>query len=425
MNERLLQFIWQFQYFQKRSLQTTMGDVLQVDKPGTCNQHQGPDFSEADIRVGNTRWVGNVEIHIRSSDWHKHRHGTDGNYGNIILHVVWEDDLPLYDTGGNRVATLVLQPLVPKIFLERYRQMMETMVMIPCHPFLPVLDPLGWFSWKERLAAERLERRAKQILTMVASTANHWEEVCWRMLAANFGSKVNGPLFEMVAKTIPVQLLARHKNQVQQLEALLLGQANLLGGKYEDDYAILLQKEYRFLKKKYRLETIHKSPAFLRMRPASFPTIRLAQLAMLVHRLPYLFSTIKETADLYTLMDHFMVTANDYWHYHYRFDEAAAYQHKHLGKQMAENIFINTVLPLLFAYGLYSQEEPYKERAIRWMYEMTAEQNQITRQWQRLGIAQHSAVDSQALIELTNHYCIHRRCLDCAVGNRILKNDVL
>lgn len=365
MNERLLQFIWQFQYFQKRSLQTTMGDVLQVDKPGTCNQHQGPDFSEADIRVGNTRWVGNVEIHIRSSDWHKHRHGTDGNYGNIILHVVWEDDLPLYDTGGNRVATLVLQPLVPKIFLERYRQMMETMVMIPCHPFLPVLDPLGWFSWRERLAAERLERRAKQILTMVASTANHWEEVCWRMLAANFGSKVNGPLFEMVAKTIPVQLLARHKNQVQQLEALLLGQANLLGGKYEDDYAILLQKEYRFLKKKYRLETIHKSPAFLRMRPASFPTIRLAQLAMLVHRLPYLFSTIKETADLYTLMDHFMVTANDYWHYHYRFDEAAAYQHKHLGKQMAENIFINTVLPLLFAYGLYSQEEPYKERAIR------------------------------------------------------------
>lgn len=424
MNERLLQFIWQFQYFQKQFLLTTAGEVLLVGKPGIRNQHQGPDFSEADIRIGNTRWVGNVEIHIRSSDWHKHRHGADRNYGNIILHVVWEDDFPLYDNGGNRVATLVLQPLVPKLFLERYRQMMETMVMIPCQPFLPVLDQLGWYAWKERLAAERLERRAKQVLTMVAASSNHWEEVCWRMLAANFGSKVNGPLFEMVAKTIPVQLLARHKNQVQQLEALLLGQANLLGGKYEDDYAILLQREYRFLKKKYHLENILKSPAFLRMRPASFPTIRLAQLAMLIHRLPYLFSTIKETVDLYTLMDHFMVTANDYWHDHYRFDETAGYQHKHLGKQMAENIFINTVLPLLFAYGLYSKEEAYQERAIRWMYEIAAEQNQISRQWQRLGIAQHSAVDSQALIELTNHYCIHRRCLDCAVGNRILKNDV-
>lgn len=425
MNERLLQFIWQFQYFQKRSLLTTAGESLQVDKPGTWNHHQGPDFSEAAIRVGNTLWVGNVEIHIRSSDWRKHKHTTDGNYGNIILHVVWDDDLPLYDSVGNRVATLVLQPLVPKLLLERYRQMMETIVMIPCHPFLPALESLGWFAWKERLAAERLERRAKQLLAMVTATSNHWEEVCWRMLAANFGSKVNGPLFEMVARTLPVQVLARHKHQVQQLEALLLGQANLLAGTYADEYAILLQKEYRFLKKKYRLETVPKSPAFLRMRPASFPTIRMAQLAMLLHRLPYLFSTIKETGDLRTLMDHFMVTANDYWHYHYRFDEIAVYQHKHLGKQMAENIFINTVLPLLFAYGMYSNAEAHKERALHWMYEITAEQNQITRQWQRLGITQHSAVDSQALIELTNHYCIHRRCLDCAVGNRILKNDVL
>lgn len=425
MNERLLQFIWQFQYFQKRSLLTTAGESLQIDKPGTWNHHQGPDFSEAAIRIGNTRWVGNVEIHIRSSDWRKHKHTTDGNYGNIILHVVWDDDLPLYDSVGNRVATLVLQPLVPKLLLERYRQMMETIVMIPCHAFLPALEQLGWFAWKERLAAERLERRAKQILTMVASTSNHWEEVCWQMLAANFGSKVNGPLFEMVARTLPVQVLARHKHQVPQLEALLLGQANLLAGKYEDDYAILLQKEYRFLKKKYRLENVPRSPAFLRMRPASFPTIRLAQLAMLLHRLPHLFSTIKETGDLRTLMDHFMVTANDYWHYHYRFDETAIYQHKHLGKQMAENIFINTVSPLLFAYGIYSKTEAHKERALHWLYEITAEQNQITRQWQRLGITQHSAVDSQALIELTNHYCIHRRCLDCAVGNRILKNDVL
>lgn len=425
MNERLLQFIWQFQYFQKQSLVTSAGDKLQIDKPGVWNHHQGPDFSEAAIRIENTRWIGNVEIHIASSDWFKHRHGADNHYCNIILHVVWVDDRPVFDAVGNRVPTLVLQSLIPKLLLERYHEMMEAMVVVPCHSFLPALDQLGWFAWKERLAAERLERRARQILSMLDGNTHHWEEICWWLLAANFGTKANSTLFELVAKSIPVQVLARHKNQLQQLEALLLGQANLLSGKYQDAYALLLQREYRFLKKKYRLQPVHKAPAFLRMRPASFPTVRLAQLAMLIHTLPHLFATIKETEGLEKLQACFMVTANDYWHYHYRFDEETAFQPKHLGKQMAENLFINTVLPLLFAYGLYSRNDTYQERAMQWLYTLPAEQNQISRKWQRLGIPLRAATDSQALIELTNHYCLHRRCLDCAVGNRILRNDVL
>ncbi len=424
MNERLLQFIWQFQYYNTQELQTSCGEMLQIEKPGVWNHHQGPDFSEASIRIGITKWVGNIELHLRSSDWYKHHHAGDDHYSNIILHVVWAEDEPVHDRNGNIIPTLVLQHRIPKLLLERYSQMMETLVPVSCHSFLPALTTLGWTAWKERLAAERLERKSAQVLVCLRQSNHHWEEVFWWMLAANFGIRVNSALFEQVARSLPVTLLAKHKNQIQQLEALLLGQANLLSGKYEDEYALLLQREYRFLKKKYHLQPVHKQPAFLRMRPAAFPTLRLAQLAMLLQQATHLFAQVKEVRELNGLLNLFMVTANDYWHYHYRFDELAAYKPKHVGMQMAENILINTVIPVLFAYGLHSKEEIYKEKAIQWLYQLPAEHNQLTKKWQHAGIGNRSALDSQAFIELTNHYCVNRRCLDCAVGNKILKNGV-
>lgn len=424
MNEKLLQFIWRFQYFSKQQLYTWQGEALQIEKAGSQNHHQGPDFAGAMIRIGGTKWIGNVELHLLSSDWYRHRHETDRHYANIILHVVWMYDRPVYDPAGNEIPTLELQHRIPKLALERYAQMMETMVLIPCNSLLPAIDNLAWCAWKERLAAGRLERRSAQVLSMLKQSNYHWEELCWWMLASNFGIKVNGALFEVMARSLPITLLAKHKNQLHQLEALLLGQANLLHGKYVDDYAVMLQKEYRFLAKKYQLRPVGKQPAFLRMRPACFPTIRLAQLAMLLHTSSHLFSMIREEKDIKKIMLTCMVTANDYWHYHYRFDEATVYQPKHLGKQMAENILINTIIPLLFAYGLYTSEEHYKEKAIQWLYELPAEQNQVTRQWKRTGISNHSSLDSQALLELTNHYCQNKRCLECAVGNGIFKKSV-
>lgn len=424
MNERLLQFIWQFQYYNKLQLKTSQGEELVIEKPGSWNHHQGPDFSEATIRIGATKWVGNIELHLRSSDWHKHRHSADSNYSNIILHVVWEEDSAVNDQNGNTIPSFVLGPRVPKLLLERYSQMMETGMAIPCHSFLPVLNNLSWSAWKERLAAERLERKSANVLDLVLQTNNHWDEVFWWLLAANFGIRVNTALFEQVAKSLSTTLLSRHRGQLNQLEALLLGQANLLSGKYKDDYALMLQQEYRYLKKKYRLPMVNKKPAFLRMRPAAFPTVRLAQLAMLVYTASSLFSHVKETKELKKLTAVFMVTANDYWHYHYRFDEATGYKPKHLGAQMADNILINTVIPVLFAYGLYSKEQSYKDKAIEWLYQLPPEQNQLTKRWQDAGITHRSALDSQALIELTNHYCMSKRCLDCAVGNKILNNGV-
>lgn len=424
MNERLLQFIWQFQYYNQQALLTSQGEELVIEKPGAWNHHQGPDFSEAIIRIGKTRWVGNIELHLRSSDWYRHHHTQDDHYSNIILHVVWEEDECIFDRNGNTIPSLILQSRIPKILLERYQQMMQTMMFIPCHSFLPALTHLHWASWKERLAAERLERRAEQILILLHKSNQHWEEIFWRLLAANFGIRVNAALFELIAVSLPITILAKHKDQINQLEALLLGQANLLSGNCNDDYAQLLKREYRFLKKKYYLQAVNKQPAFLRMRPAAFPTIRLAQLAMLLHTATGIFSQVKEITDTKKALDLFMVTANDYWHYHYRFEEATAYRPKHLGRQMAENILVNTVIPVLFAYGLHHKEEVHKEKAIKWLFRLPPEHNQLTKRWQDAGVTNQSALDSQALIELTNHYCLHKHCLDCAVGNGILKTRV-
>ncbi len=420
MEERLLQFIWQFQYYHKQQLQTTRGEILLIEKPGNLNNHQGPDFTEASIRIGNTRWVGNIELHIRSSDWYKHQHEKDGRYDNIILHVVWIDDEKVMDRLGNNLPTLVLQNRISKILLHRYQYLMETRTQLPCHSFLPALSELGWTSWKERLVAERLERRAVQIVSYLKQTSNHWEEINWWMLAAGFGGKVNAVYFEQVAKTIPTILLGKLKGQLFQIEALLFGQANLLTGKFADVYGRDLQNEYLFLQKKYRLSPVMGKPAFLRMRPAAFPTIRLAQLANLVSGSFLYFSSIRDHCQLDSLLSMLQVKASDYWHTHYLFDEPAPHQARQLGKQMAENILINTVIPLLYAYGKYNQENVYRERSIQWLLELAPEENKLTKHWSSYGINHATAFDSQAFIELTNLYCTQKRCLQCAVGNKIL-----
>ncbi|MDE3253705.1 MAG: DUF2851 family protein, partial [Bacteroidota bacterium] len=361
---------------------------------------------------------------VLASDWYQHQHEKDNRYSRIILHVVWLADVCITDNNGQPIPTLVLQPRVPKLLLERYRNIMEAGVQIPCAGFLPALHALGWESWKERLAAERLQRKALQMLQLFQQTGNDWETLIWRLLAANFGIGNNSLLFEMMAQNLSYPLLARHRSQIHQLEALLMGQANLLNDSFRDSYACLLQKEYRFLQKKYQLQPLLQQPAFLRMRPAGFPTLRLAQLAMLIHGSPHLFQPILEAADPDKLRQWLQVTANDYWHYHFKFDDNGSYHPKTLGKQMADNLLINTAIPVLFAYGQYQKEDGYQQKAIDWLTKLPSEKNRILREWKQMGIPSPRALDSQALIELTNNYCLSRRCLDCAVGNKILKNNI-
>lgn len=444
MTERLLQFIWQFGYFNKNELAATSGEAVQIISPGQYNTNQGPDFSDAKIKIGKTTWAGTVELHLKTSDWKKHNHQNDRNYNNVILHVVWENDG--IRNSGNRpdsyrdvpintpersfvVPVLELQNRVSKILLSRYEELMNSSAFIPCEKTIHSVRDITWKSWKERLLAERLLRKAKAVETYLQQNNYHWEETFWWLLARNFGMKINADAFEAVARSVPVNILAKHKNQIHQLEALLLGQAGLLNKKSAEDYPKMLQREYQFHQSKYKLKEVHIQPLFLRMRPGSFPTIRLAQLAMLVHDSAHLFSKIKEAGSLKEVKKWFDVTANDYWHYHYRFGETSAFKKKKLGVAMIDNIIINTVCPVLFAYGNYHDENKYKDKALKWLEQTTAENNSITKGFQKLGIVRKdsfgdnkNAFDSQALIELKNEYCTEKRCLDCSVGNAILKS---
>lgn len=417
MNERLLQFIWQFQYYNKADLFTAEGTSLLVLHPGTFNSNQGPDFSAARIRIGDTTWAGNIELHVKASHWNGHQHSNDKNYRNIILHVVWEQDVLLQQP----FQTLVLQDRVSKLLLEKYQVMMTGSRFIACEKQLSSVSHLVLASWKERMLVERLQQKSQLVFECLRQNNDHWEECFWWMLAKNFGAKVNSTAFEHIARSIPLNILAKHKSQVLQTESLLFGQAGLLENNFTEDYPRLLQREYKMLKTKYRLQQPGQPLFFLRMRPANFPTVRLAQLAMLVHQSRHLFAAVREcdtAAGLRQLLD---VTANDYWHYHYNFDEPAAFKKKTLGRQMIDNILINTIAVMLFAYGIYRNEERYRIKALQWLETVAAEKNSITNGFLQNGIHCKTAFDSQSLIQLKHHYCDAKKCLDCAIGNSLLK----
>ncbi|MBC7828116.1 MAG: DUF2851 family protein [Chitinophagaceae bacterium] len=422
MTERLLQYIWQFQYFNKKELQLSTREPLQIIHPGQWNIHQGPDFLQSTIKIGDTKWIGNIELHVQTSDWFRHEHQHDKNYNSVILHVVWNQDT---DPEKSTIPILSLEDKVPKMLLRQYEDWMMKPFFIPCEQQIGIVNSLIWTGWRQRLLIERLQRKTGMIEVCLAQSNQHWEEVFWWMLARNFGIKVNAEAFETVARSLPVNILVRHKNQIVQLEALLLGQAGLLDKQFEEKYPRMLQKEYNFYRSKYKLDMIREPVHFLRMRPENFPTIRLAQLAMLIHRSSHLFSRITETADVSDIKMLLDVTANDYWHYHYRPGEPSAFKPKKLGDQMVNNIIINTVVPVMFAFGHVQAKTIFKEKALQWLEEISAEKNSITDRFAEAGVKSKTAFDSQSIIELKNVYCDKRRCLDCAIGNSILKRNNL
>ncbi|PVD50368.1 DUF2851 domain-containing protein [Terrimonas sp.] len=424
MTERLLQFIWQMQYFNKTDLHTVSGDRLSISYPGQFNTNQGPDFLEAVISIANTKWAGNIELHVKASDWKVHGHDNDQNYGNIILHVVWEHDEDIYDAKGKTIPALSLNDKVPKVLLQRYEELIYTQKIIPCENSLLSVPAIIWDSWKTRLVTERMQSKTEAVAGFLAQTNAHWEEVFWWLIARNFGNPVNSNAFEAIARSIAVNILAKHKGQIHQLESFLLGQAGLLNSNFRESYPKMLQKEFRFYKKKYNFTPVYEPVHFLRMRPGNFPTIRLAQLAMLINNSLHLFSQVKAAASVKEVVKLLQVTANDYWHYHYKFDDITSYKEKTLGRQMIDNILINTVIPIVFAYGHIHKEQVYKNKALKWLEDISPENNHITRQWKQLNIQNITAADSQSLIQLTKKYCLQKKCLSCAIGVAILKRTL-
>jgi Protein of unknown function (DUF2851) len=417
MQERLLQFVWQEMYFSKNSLQTVAGEQLQILSPGKINTQQGPDFEQAKILLDGVLWAGNIEVHSKSSQWFQHRHNSDPNYQTVILHVVWEDDA----TELSRVLpTLVLENRVPSIMLTRYAALMQQQNTIACHDQLLIVPAAGWQGWMQQLLHMRLHRKSLAVLDLFEASKNNWEECCWWWLARQFGGPVNAEFFESVARTIPVKILQRHRHQVIQLEAILLGQGNLLQAPSSDPYIQLLQREYGFLRQKYQFNIVHGQAQFLRMRPAGFPTVRMAQLAMFLHQTPQLFSALLDLKNLSQLELWLSITANDFWHYHYTLQEATPYHPKHMGKETVQQIIINGIVPLVYAVGIRQQQPYYQQLAMNWLYGMPQEDNITQRNWKREGISAKNAAESQALTELKKNFCDARRCLSCTIGKTIL-----
>lgn len=418
-HEKFLQFVWQHQLFNQTSLKLTNGDELRIVFVGNINKNQGPDFLLATIFINNVKLVGNIEIHVNSEDWNKHKHSEDENYKSVILHVVWQNN----SQQNSHLPLLELQGKVPLQVMQQYENLMQAKSKIPCENFLPALTNLAWLSWKERLLAEKLEEKKEIILSFLKQTNQHWEEVFWWMLAKNFGIKINQDYCQHIAQQIPTTILAKHKHNCTQVEAMLFGVGNLLPTHQGDDYVENLKHEFDFLQAKYKLKQTVFKPMFLRLRPISFPTVRLALLAQLICNSKHLFSVIIETERIAELYKLFQVTASQYWNTHYVFNQSSVNKPKKMGNDLIDNIVINTVIPMLFAYGKQMHKPLITEKAYWWLTQIKPEKNNIVNAWKERNMPVNNAFDSQALLYLQKKYCSHLNCLSCAVGTKILKQQ--
>jgi hypothetical protein len=422
MNEQLLQFIWKFRLFDNSHLLTTSGESVEIIHTGMHNSDAGPDFQNARVKIGSTLWAGNVELHVKSSDWFRHSHHTDKSYSNVILHVVYEHDgKPAKRENGESIPVLEVKEFVNPNTLSRYELLGRNQKAVACSSFFPDAAQYITGSFLTRLLVERLEEKVERINGMLKEHNGDWEQVTFCLIARYWGAGVNSQPLELLAKSLPHKLLAKTTEPLQ-IEALLFGQAGWLNDKAEDDYPNQLRKEYLYLKRLYNLEPL---PGhiwkLLRLRPANFPTIRIAQLAALFSTQTHLFSSLLEAKDIKAIHRFFDVRVSPYWETHYLFDKPSAQVKSNIGASAKNILLINAVVPLLFAYGKYKGNETYCDRALQLLEMAKPESNNLLKDWNNLGVKPSSAFDSQALLQLRNHYCNRFRCLECAVGLSILK----
>lgn len=424
MKEELLHFIWKYQLFDHKALFTQKGEPIEIVHPGHHNQDAGPDFLDGRIRIGNTLWAGNIELHVKASEWFGHKHDSDPAYKNVILHVVYQDDLDLNKKYSPDISVFELQQLVHSSLFENYNNLMMNNLWIACEQNLLAVSPIVRSAWLERMVIERLESRYDQIIAIATKNKFDWIESFHQYLCRNFGFKVNSDAFQNLAEITPLKLLAKHKTNILQIEALLFGQAGLLSNKFRDDYSVALKKEYDFLRKKYDLNPMN--PAwwkFSKLHPPNFPTIRISQYASLISNSTHLYSKILEEKDLQTIMSLLNCQASDYWKYHYTFENITTQiGDRKIGKSSVYNLLINTVIPFLFIYGKEKNQSEYINRAINLLDQLPAEKNRILEKFAELGFVNSNAAASQALLHLKKKYCNQKNCLDCSIGVSLIRS---
>ena len=420
MKESFLQFIWKNNLYEKENLQADTSEIVEIINSGFHNKDAGPDFFNAKVKIGEQLWAGNVEIHVKSSDWYKHEHHKNPAYNNVVLHVVNENDKQIKRDSGEIIPTIIIK--YNKIIFENYIALMQKNKKTICHSKISKIDSFILKHWQGRLLIERLEQKSVLIEQLLEQNNNHWEETFYQYLSKNFGFKKNAVPFELLSKSLPVKYLSKHKNNLFQIESLLFGQAGFLEDDFQETYFQSLKNEYSFLKKKYGLKPIEKHLwIFLRLRPINFPTVRIAQFAKLIFQSSKLFSEILENKNVKEISKLFEVTASDYWDTHYKFGKESSKKPKKLGKSSIDNILINTVALFLFVYGNLKANEEYKNRALELLQNLSPENNSIIRNWKATGIDVSNAFYSQSLIQLNNEYCHKDKCLECEIGSRIIK----
>jgi len=424
MKEDFLHYIWQYKLFDPERLVTTSGEGVDILHPGNHNKDSGPDFFSAKIVIENTIWAGNVEIHWYASEWNRHGHQYDASYHNVILHVVYEEDETVYNSRGERLPAVELKNRIAATLIHRYKSFLSGQKWVPCAHLLHEVPRSVIYSFLQRMMVERLEEKSALILREWERNSRSWEQTFYEFMARNFGFSVNALPFQLLAQSLPVQVLAKHKDKEYQLEALLFGQAGLLESEFTDAYPKQLQAEYSHLRKKFRLQPLSGSVwKFARMRPANFPTLRIAEFARLIHQSASLFSRVMEINSLKELRAVFSLEVSGYWTEHYAFDRPSSHRPKSLGELSVDTILINTVIPFLFVYGRQKDEASYRDRALDFLEKLRPEKNQVISRWEELGIRAYHASDTQGLIHLKKRYCSAKKCLTCTVGNAILKRQ--
>jgi hypothetical protein len=422
MNEEFLYYVWKYKIFTDINLQTSNAKDVSILKAGIHNKNSGPDFINAQVKIDHQLWAGNVEMHVKSSDWYLHKHEEDTNYDAVILHVVWEHDVDVFMKNNKPLPALELKNFVSKELLENYNSLVyHQQKFIPCEHQLTTVDAFLLNNWLERLYFERLEHKSTFIKELLLDTNADFEAVLFQLLAKNFGLKVNGEPFLQLATSMDFAVVRKERFDLEQLTALLFGQAGFLEEDLEEHYHQQLKEKYRYLKHKHKLNSISKNTfQFFRMRPQNFPTIRIAQLASLLYTHQNLFSklmSINKKEDFYDL---FSFEVDAFWKTHFTFESDSKKSPKKLTKSFVDLILINTIIPLKFVY-LQSRGAVDENGIIQLIKQVSSEKNSIISNFADLGIKAKNAMESQALIQLKNNYCTKKRCLQCAIGNSLLK----
>ncbi|MFD2248075.1 DUF2851 family protein [Pontibacter ruber] len=423
MKEEFLHYIWQHQYFDKTSLQTADGEAVQVLRVGYYNTDAGPDFREAIIRIGEVEWSGSVEVHLRASDWQRHLHQVDQKYDQVVLHVVWEADVPISRTDGSLVPTLELKGRVALHLLHTYQQLQQSRNNIPCAGFWAQVPEITKTAMLNRTLVERLELKGEEVLQLHRLYNHDWEQTAYHVLCKGFGFKINQEAFERLAKALPFSVVRKQQSPLG-VEALLFGQAGFLADAEGGEYGHQLTKEYTYLSHKYKLQDTAMQRHhwnFLRMRPANFPTVRLAQLAAVLAQHSSILAKLLEAPGIKAYEALFQAPVSEYWQQHYMFGRRMTVRQKSMGKGSAHNLIINVTVPLLAAYASYSGERSYLEKAVALLEGLREASNKVTRLYEELGWKATSAADNQGALGLYKLYCQPINCLRCSIGNKIMK----